>query len=161
MKRLLPLFFLSIIMACQDNKPTHADSKENEKLLQEHHTKQEVKKDSIVATTPDEPITGSCAIMREGTFKYVDIDGDDVIVKIKDDVSTEEHKKGKYIIMSKIKWISDCEYENMLVMSTLPNFNLKPGTVMNITIDKVDGLHISFTATAKSKSYRGTITKLE
>ncbi|WP_206619090.1 hypothetical protein [Flavobacterium cerinum] len=102
-----------------------------------------------------------CSIMREGKFMYKDSDGDDIIVTINGEAVTEDHKGGKYVLISKIKWISDCEYENMLVMSTVPKFPLAPGTVMNVTIDKVDGNNIHFTATAIGKSFHGIMKKIK
>lgn len=102
-----------------------------------------------------------CSIVREGTFVYKDSEGDNIVVKIKGDAITEEHKEGKYIIMSKIKWINDCEYENMVVMSTVPNFPLAPGTVMNVTIDEVENNNIHITATAVGKSFHGVMKKIK
>lgn len=102
-----------------------------------------------------------CSIVREGKFVYKDSDGDDIIVTINGEAVTEDHKGGKYVLISKIKWISDCEYENMLVMSTVPKFPLAPGTVMNVTIDEVDGKNIHFTATAIGKSFHGIMKKIK
>ena len=119
-------------------------------------------KDTIAKYSPvSDPKAEGCQILRKGTFTYKDTDGDPVIVKIVDDVSTEEHKGGKYMIMSQLKWISDCEYENMLIVSTVPKVRLEPGTVMNVTIDKVDGNDIYFTATARGKSYHSMLTKVK
>lgn len=101
-----------------------------------------------------------CAILRKGVFKYKDTDGEDVTVKIVEDVITEEHKGGKYILMSKVTWKGDCEYDNMLIMSTVPKVTIEPGTVMNVVIDKVEGKKIYFTATAKGKSYHSILTKI-
>lgn len=102
-----------------------------------------------------------CSIVREGKFVYKDSDGDDIIVTISGEAVTEDHKGGKYVLISKMKWVSDCEYENMLVMSTVPNFPLAPGTVMNVTIDKVEGKNIHFTATAIGKSFHGVMKKIK
>lgn len=102
-----------------------------------------------------------CSIVREGKFVYKDSEGDDIIVTINGEAVTEDHKGGKYVLISKIKWISDCEYENMLVMSTVPKFPLAPGTVMNVTIDKVEGNNIHFTATAIGKSFHGIMKKIK
>lgn len=119
-------------------------------------------KDTIAKYSPvSDPKATGCQILRKGTFTYKDTDGDPVIVKIVDDVSTEEHKGGKYMIMSQLKWIGDCEYENMLIVSTVPKVRLEPGTVMNVTIDKVDGNDIYFTATALGKSYHNMLTKVK
>lgn len=119
-------------------------------------------KDTIAKYSPvADPKAIGCQILRKGTFTYKDTDGDPVIVKIVDDVSTEEHKGGKYMIMSQLKWTSECEYENMLILSTVPKVRLEPGTVMNVTIDKVEGNNIYFTATALGKSYHNKLTKVK
>lgn len=105
-------------------------------------------------------VKNDCSILHDGVFKYKDSDGADVTVKINGDSWTEEHKGGKYITLGKLKWKSNCEYENMLLMSSLPNFKLPPGTVMNVTVDQVKGFDVYFTATAEGKSYHGKMTKV-
>ncbi|MHA3789862.1 hypothetical protein ACX0HA_16765 [Flavobacterium hauense] len=119
-------------------------------------------KDTIAKYSPvSNPAATGCQILRKGTFTYSDTQGDPVVVKIVDDMSTEEHKGGKYILMSKLTWKGECEYDNMLIMSTVPGVQLEPGTVMNVVVDKVDGNDIYFTATAKGKSYHNMLTKVK
>ncbi|MDV6169918.1 hypothetical protein R1T16_15885 [Flavobacterium sp. DG1-102-2] len=101
-----------------------------------------------------------CTLLHSGTFTYKDSEGDDVLVKINDKVWTEEHKGGKYVTLAQMKWVSKCEYENTLIMSSIPGFKLEPGTVMNVTIDKIKGFDIYFTATAEGNSYHGILTKI-
>lgn len=114
--------------------------------------------DWIAITKP--VIKNDCDIMHDGVFKYKDSDGVDVTVKISGESWTEEHKGGKYITLGKLNWKGKCEYENMLLMSSLPGFSLPPGTIMNVTIDQVKGFDVYFTATAKGKSYHGKLTKV-
>lgn len=119
-------------------------------------------KDTIAKYSPvANPKAIGCQILRKGTFTYKDTEGDPVIVKIVGDMSTEEHKGGKYMLMSKLTWKSECEYDNMLIVSTVPGVQLEPGTVMNVVIDKVDNNDIYFTATAKGKSYHNMLTKVK
>lgn len=119
-------------------------------------------KDTIAKYSPvADPKATGCQMLKKGTFKYKDTDGDDVIVKIVDGVINEEHKGGKYILMSKMTWKGECEYDNMFIMSSLPDFKLEPGTVMNVVIDKIKGDDIYFTATAKGKSYHSILTKIK
>lgn len=155
MKKISVLLVLFVLFACRKDKNDTTEPKVTKEALKSEP--KDVEKDTL----PDVDTNVGCSIMREGTFKYKDPDGDNVIVKISGEGVTEEHKNGKYILMSKIKWINDCEYENMLVMSTLPQFNLEPGTVMEVTIDKVEGKQIYFTATAKGKSYHNVLTKVK
>ena len=119
-------------------------------------------KDTITKYSPvSDPKATGCQMLRKGTFTYKDTDGDVVKVKILDGVITEEHKGGKYILMSKMTWKGECEYDNMFMMSSLPDFKLEPGTIMNVVIDKVEGNNIYFTGTAKGKSYHSIITKVK
>lgn len=119
-------------------------------------------KDTIAKYSPisDPKVTG-CQMLRKGTFTYNDTEGDAVTVKIVDNMVTEEHKGGKYMLMSQVTWKGECEYDNMLIMSTVPGVQLEPGTVMNVVIDKVEGNNIYFTATAKGKSYHSMLTKVK
>lgn len=111
--------------------------------------------------TIEKPVVkNDCTLLRDGVFKYTDADGQNVTVKINGESWTEEHKGGKYVTLGKLKWKGKCQYENMLVMSSLPGFKLPPGTVMNVTIDQVKGFDIYFTATAEGKSYHGKLTKM-
>lgn len=119
-------------------------------------------KDTIAKYSPvSDPKASGCQILRKGTFTYKDTEGDAVTVKIVDNTVTEEHKGGKYMLMSKITWKGECEYDNMLIVSTVPGVQLEPGTVMNVVIDKVEGNNIYFTATAKGKSYHNMLTKVK
>lgn len=111
--------------------------------------------------TITKPVTKTdCSILHDGVFKYRDSEGEDVTVKINADSWTEEHKGGKYITLGKLTWKNKCEYENMLLMSSLPGFKLAPGTIMNVKIDDVKGFDVYFTATAEGKSYHGKMTKV-
>jgi hypothetical protein len=119
----------------------------------------DVKSDWITITAP--VIENDCSLLRGGgTFTYKDPQGEDVIVKINDDTWTEEHKNGQYVTLATMKWTGKCEYENTLIMSSLPGFSLSPGTVMAVTIDKVEGFDVYFTATAAGKSYHSKLTKI-
>lgn len=119
----------------------------------------DVKSDWITITSPE--TANDCSLLRDGgTFTYKDPQGEAVVVKINDNTWTEEHKNGQYVTIATMKWINKCEYENTLVMSSLPGFSLPPGTVMAVTIDKVEGFDIYFTATAAGKSYHSKLTKI-
>lgn len=108
------------------------------------------------------PVTqNDCSLLKNGgNFTYKDPQGQDVKVNVNDNTWTEEHKKGEYITIAKMKWTGQCTYENTLLMSSLPGFSLPPGTVMQVTIDKVEGFDIYFTATAAGKSYHSKLTKI-
>lgn len=152
--KIILLICISMFISCK-GETTAVPTAEKKEV-----SKDVLTQDKVPAKVSDSIEETGCAILRKGVFKYKDTNGDDVIVKIVDNVSTEEHKGGKYILMSKLTWKSDCEYDNMLIMSTVPKVTLEPGTIMNVTIDKVEGKDIYFTATAKGKSYHSMLTKI-
>lgn len=153
---IIALCFLQLL-ACGKEKPADKETT----VEKEIQVKPELK-DSLpaIVSAPDE-FPKDCSILKEGKFTYKDTDGDAVKVTIADGVITEEHKGGKYIILSKMTWVGDCEYNNMLMLCTIPDFKLPPGTVMNVTVDKVEGKTIAFTATANGKSYHNIFTKIK
>ncbi|MCO6146839.1 hypothetical protein [Flavobacterium sp. NRK1] len=161
--RISVIICLLIVVSCGKEKTDNAEAAEQKQIIKDSI----ITKDTVVSRVSDTivhsavtPIASGCKLLHSGTFRYKDTDGDDVIVRINGESWTEEYKKREYIAISKIKWISDCEYENMLVMSTLPNFKLPPGTVMQVTIDEVKGKDVYITATAEGKSYHAKLTKI-
>ena len=154
---IIVLCFLQLL-ACGKEKTTVKEITEETEI----EVKPE-KKDSLPAADDSESnkFPNDCSILKEGKFTYKDTDGDPVKVSITDRVITEEHKGGKYVILSKMTWVGECEYNNMLMLCTIPDFKLPPGTVMNVTIDKVEGKTIAFTATANGKSYHNVFTKIK
>ena len=101
-----------------------------------------------------------CMIMHEGKFKYKSGTGT-AIVTIKGDEHMEYHNKGKYYIKSKIKWVSDCEYETTLIEATLPDFPFKPGESLFVTLTKVKGKKIYYTSNINGTKFNGMFTKVK
>lgn len=155
------------LLSCAKDKKQEQTKKEPAKAKDSAAVKAEpapisTHKDTIAKYSPvSDPKASGCQILRKGTFTYKDTEGDAVTVKIVDNTVTEEHKGGKYMLMSKITWKGECEYDNMLIVSTVPGVQLEPGTLMNVVIDKVEGNNIYFTATAKGKSYHNMLTKVK
>lgn len=102
----------------------------------------------------------NCTILHEGTFEYGNSDFE-VKVVIKGNKHTEFHANGKYIIKSKINWVSDCEYNMTMTKITIPNFPYKAGDIMNVKINKIEGKDIYYTSTVKGNSWAGKLTKIE
>ncbi|MGL4599162.1 MAG: hypothetical protein ACRCYO_16700 [Bacteroidia bacterium] len=104
--------------------------------------------------------TNDCSIMYKGTFIYGS-PADQVKVVIKGKNHTEYHNNGKYVIKSKLNWITDCEYDMVLKKVTIPNFPYQPGDVMNVKIDSVNGKEIYYTSIIKGQSWKGVFVKIK
>ena len=100
-----------------------------------------------------------CAILREGTFKYGNTE-DEIKVVIKGNIHTEYHNGGKYIIKSKLDWVSDCEYNMTMTKITIPNFPFGKGDVMNVKVKEVNGNEIFYTSTVNGQSWDGKLIKI-
>lgn len=115
---------------------------------------------SLLVFTSGSDSNTNCLILHEGTFTYGNV-GNEVKVVIKGEDHTEYHNNGKYIIKSKLIWVSDCEYNMTMTEVTIPNFPYGIGDVMNVKIDKVKGNEIYYTSTVKGQSWKGKFTKIE
>ena len=102
----------------------------------------------------------NCNILHGGRFYYLTED-DSVIVKVTIDKFTEYFKNGKYFIISKIKWVNNCEYNISIEKITLPNFPYSPGDIMNVKILKVEKNEIYALATVKGQSQKIKLVKIE
>lgn len=98
--------------------------------------------------------------MHKGTFKYGK-STEEVTVVINGNNHIEYHENGKYIIRSKLNWLSDCAYDMTMTEITIPNFPFKVGDVMNVKINKIDGNVIYFTSTVKGTSWDGNFVKVK
>lgn len=168
-KSILKLFYLSVLfllLSCGKEKKESGPSELNDTT-----TIVIVPRDTSVISVSNNDViekeahvqvkkTTGCDMLHKGIFVYKDPQGQDVKVSITDNVWTEEHKNGQYVTIAKMKWTGQCSYENTLLMSSLPDFSLPPGTVMQVTIDKVEGFDVYFTATAAGKSYHSKLTKI-
>lgn len=102
----------------------------------------------------------NCKLMHEGKFTYGQ--GKEMaIVEIKGEDHIEYHDNLKYYIRSKIKWVSECEYNMTMTEITIPGFPYAAGDVMNVQINKVDGMDIYYTSTVKGEKWTGKFTKVK
>lgn len=169
-KIIIAAVFFALLSCAKEKKETQSENKQTTEVkdsvvapVQPQVTSPapSMHKDTVAKYSPvSDPKATGCDMLHKGTFTYKDSEGEDVTVKIVDGIWTEEHKKGQYVTIAKMKWTGKCEYENMLIMSSLPNFKLAPGTVMDVVIDKTEGNDIYFTATAAGKSYHSMLTKI-
>jgi len=102
-----------------------------------------------------------CAIVKQGRFKYLDIPDTTAYFDLDGEDHTEHHRRGKYYIKSKIKWLDQCRYEMKMIANTLPRFPFKPGDVMIVTIDKIEDNIIYYTSQVGSDSWTGRLIKLK
>ncbi len=105
-------------------------------------------------------ISRDCKILHEGTFVY---DTGEKLIKvvIQGNRHIEYHNGGKYYIKSKIEWVNDCEYNMTMLENNIPNFPYRPGDVMNVKIDKVEGNKIYYTSTVKGERWNGILVKIK
>lgn len=100
------------------------------------------------------------ALIKNNQFTYWH-GSNKVLVVFKDGYQTEYHKKKKYIIRSKVKWISECEYELTIIEHTLPDFPFNPGTKSRVVITKIRGNRIYYTTTLAGRSWEGRFKKVK
>lgn len=109
-------------------------------------------------------ITGTedkdCSVMHEGTFTY-GTGAELVKVVIKGNKHTEYHNDGKYVIKSKMEWVTDCEYNMTMTKVTIPDFPFGAGAVMNVQINGIEGDQIYYTATVDGQRWNGRFLKVE
>ena len=82
-------------------------------------------------------------------------------IVINDKRHIEYLRSGEFIIKSKLDWVSDCEYNATMTEITLPNFPFKPGDIMNVKVDKIEGTVIYCTMTVQGRSFRGEYKLIE
>ncbi len=101
-----------------------------------------------------------CSILHKGTFTYGNT-GSKIKVVINGNDHMEYHNNGKFIIQSKLDWMSDCEYNMTMTKITIPDFPYGVGDVMNVRIDSVKGNEIYYTSTVKGQSWNSILTKIK
>jgi hypothetical protein len=92
-----------------------------------------------------------CKFLKDCELKYDD--GNVGTVIIKNNKHIEYYENGKYFIKSDLEWISDCEYNATLTEATLPDFPFKPGVVMNVKFEKIEGKVITGTGSIEGGKF--------
>jgi hypothetical protein len=105
--------------------------------------------------------TKGCSILKQGTFKYLDIEDTTAYFTINKEKHTEYHSNGKYYIKSKVRWISECQYEMIMQENTIPDFPFGPGEKLLTTIHKVEGNTVYYTSEAKGLKWDGRLVKVD
>ena len=101
-----------------------------------------------------------CFALKQGTFRYLDIEDTTAYFEIDKSNHTEYHEGGRYIIKSKLQWISDCQYSMTMLSNTIPDFPFKPGDVMLVTIKKIDDNIIYYTSEVNKQSWDGRALRI-
>lgn len=101
-----------------------------------------------------------CAVMKQGSFKYLDADDTTAYFDITGEKHTEYHQNKKYYIKSDMKWVDDCTYELTMTGITIPNFPFKTGDKMKVEILRVEKDIIFYRSTVMGNSWDGRLKKL-
>ena len=110
---------------------------------------------AITTSFSQDNLKADCSILKSGKFKYLDAEDSTGYIIMEGDKQTDRSEKNEYIIESTIKWTSDCSYKMIMTKITIPNFLYKPGDVMKVDIDKIEGDIIYYTSTVKGTSWKG------
>jgi hypothetical protein len=105
-------------------------------------------------TSPD------CSIMKQGSFKYLDIPDTTAYFTINKEEHIEYHEGRKYLIKSELTWVNDCQYKMKMLSNTIPDFPFHAGDVMTVTITRVEDNIIYFTAEVKGSKWPGRVRKM-
>jgi len=102
-----------------------------------------------------------CSSLKQGVFKYLDIEDTTAYFEINESRHIEHHQNGKYTIKSKLEWVNDCRYSMTMLSNTIPGFPFKPGDVMLVTINKIDGNIIYYTSEVNKQTWDGRLLKIK
>ena len=103
----------------------------------------------------------SCSILKNGTFKYLDVEDTTAYFVISPGSHVEYLRKGAYTIESKVTWLSACSYKMLMLSNTLPDFPFKPGQTMTVNIDKIEDGIIYYTSKVQGQQWRGRLVKVK
>lgn len=102
-----------------------------------------------------------CNILKEGSFVYfAPSEFDTIYVSIKGSKHVEYHQGGKYQIISKMKWISDCEYVATLKKTTIPDFPSKKGVKLHTKIIKSSDDRVLIEVSRTNESWQNVLFKI-
>jgi hypothetical protein len=108
---------------------------------------------SIIISCGQEGPQDNCAILKEGTFKYLDDIGDaSAYFVIKNRQHIEYHREEQYQIESTMTWTGDCEYEMEMLRTNNEEFPFKKGDKIKIQINQVKGDTVYYTATVNGQT---------
>jgi len=103
----------------------------------------------------------SCSIVKTGTFKYLDAQDTTAYITIDSSKHIEHISNGKYILASKIVWLSDCKYRVYLFSNTVPDLDYMRGDSLTVTINKTDGNLIYYTSEINGQRWQARMLKIK
>ena len=108
---------------------------------------------SVIVSCGQERPQDNCAILKEGTFKYLDDIGDtSAYFVIKNGQHIEYHRDKQYQIEPNMEWTGDCKYEMEMRRTNYENFPFKKGDKIKIQIKQVKGDTVYYTATVNEQT---------
>ncbi|HKX86357.1 MAG TPA: hypothetical protein VJL37_06775 [Flavobacterium sp.] len=105
------------------------------------------------ATYAQSNATPDCKQLKHIKLSYVTAPNENSYVIIEENKHTEYVDNSKYFIKSDLNWINDCEYKATLVETTIPDFPLKPGVVMNVKFEKIENGIVSGKAIINGETF--------
>ena len=117
----------------------------------------------LVAAMATQPLLSQenspCSDLKKGTFRYLDIEDTTAYFVLDKEEHIEYHNGGKYTIQSRVKWLKDCQYEMLMVANTIPGFPFKPGSIMVVTINRVENDIVYYTSEVNGIKWEGRLRK--
>jgi hypothetical protein len=98
-----------------------------------------------------------CSILKKHKLQYLSINDTSAYILLAEDSAIEYHNHGKYQIVSKLNWTNDCEYDMILSSVTIPNFAYRPGDVMHVAMEKIEGDIVYYISTINGNSWEGKL----
>ena len=114
----------------------------------------------LSSTAFTQVVPGICDPLHKGTFIYF-YKNKKIKVVIKKDTHTEYHENGKYIILSKLFWINECEFVATCIKTTIPNPFFKVDDQIHVVANKIQHNEIYFTSTINRNKWKGKLVKIE
>ena len=102
-----------------------------------------------------------CRLLHDGgTFMYGNSSAK-IKVVISGNQYAEYHDNVRYLIVSQIDWLSDCEYNMTITRVTVPNSAYKAGDVINVRVDRVEGFQLYYTSSVNGQSTEGVLIRVK
>src|SRR5690606_22847991 len=95
---------------------------------------------------------------KNGTFKYYDNEKNEIFEIRKDSIQVDSCPALGLILYSKVKWLSDCNYQTTLYKSNFPEFHLIDGTTFQHEIINIKNNEITLKTTADNQQSEREIT---
>lgn len=103
----------------------------------------------------------NCQILVAGKFKEVNTSTDDYLFEISNNIITEYVQNGKYYVRSRLKFTTPCSYTATIIEVTIPDYNLKSGTVFSNEVLETQFQLVKIKARLDDKEFITVLQKLE